>query len=144
MSRHAFGEILGNEEELFARGGSVDAAGNPVVPRDLKGYGLDEWLNYAIVGWDEPLQTYFLQGPEEGDGLSWWFGTAYAEMPTFSALCGAIRLVFGDAVMFEFVDRIERAQEVRSATELFGVNVNGAAALPGVVAAAAVKVGPLV
>src|SRR5438552_1956085 len=112
MSRHAFGEILGNEAGFFARVRSLDDAGTADVPRDLKGYGLDEWLDCAVVGWDEPMQTYFLQAPEEGDELSWWFGTAYAEIPTFSELCGVIQRLFGDAVKFEFVDRIERAQEV--------------------------------
>jgi hypothetical protein len=60
MSRHAFGEILGNEAELFACVGSLDDAGNADGPRDLKGYGVDEWLDCAVVGWDEPMQTYFL------------------------------------------------------------------------------------
>ena len=130
MSRYAFGKILGNEAGLFARVRSLDDAGNADVPRDLKGYGLDEWLDCAVVGWDEPMQTYFLQGPEEGDELSWWFGTAYAEIPTFSELCGVIQRLFGDAVKFEFVDRIKRAQEVRLAAGPFGGNVDGAAALP--------------
>jgi hypothetical protein len=143
MSRQAFGEILGNEAGLFARVRNLDAAGTTNVPRDLKGYGLDEWLDCAVVGWDEPMQTYFLQGPQAGDELSWWFGTAYAEIPTFSELCGVIQRLFGDAVKFEFVDRIERAQEVCSAAGIFGGNDDGAAALPGMVAATAVKVGPL-
>ncbi|HEY6927187.1 MAG TPA: hypothetical protein VI653_27165 [Steroidobacteraceae bacterium] len=142
MSRYAFGEILGNEAGLFARVRSLDDPGNADVPRDLKGYGLDAWLDCAVVGWDEPLQTYFLQGPEEGDELSWWFGTAYAEITTFLELCGVIQRLFADAVKFEFVDRIERAQQVRLAAVPLGGNVDGAAALSSAVAAAAVEVGP--
>jgi len=93
MSRYGFGEILGSAE----------------LPeqQDLKGYRLEEWLDFAVVGWDEPLQTYFVQGPEEDDELSWWLGTTYAEIPTFAMLCRLIELIFGDSVPFEFVDRID-------------------------------------
>jgi hypothetical protein len=110
MSRHAFGEILENEVALRTCCFGVADVEGASGPRDLKGHGLDEWIDSAVVGWDEPLQTYFLQCLEEdeGDEPVWWFGTAYAELPAFADLCGVIRLVFGGAVEFEFVDRIER------------------------------------
>jgi hypothetical protein len=78
------------------------------VPCDTKGLGMDEWINYGVVGWDDSMQTYFLQGPDQdGEEPSWWLGTSYAEIPTFTLLCGVIREIFGKSVEFEFVDRIE-------------------------------------
>jgi hypothetical protein len=102
MSRRAFGEILANEAVLVA--------GGLMGPRDTKGYRLDEWIDRAVVGWDAPLRTYFLQYVDEGeDGeTGWWFGTEYAELPRFADLCAVIRGIFGNVVEFEFVDRIQR------------------------------------
>lgn len=135
MSRHALGEILEGENSLLSDMGGAS------VPRDLKGYGLDEWLDFAVVGWDEPLQTYFLQGPEDGDEPCWWIGTDYAEIPTFAELCGVIRCIFGDAVEFDFVDRIERTRETGSTAGFFSGNGDGAPALVSPKATAAVEVG---
>ena len=111
MSRHAFGEILENED--FPLSSCKPAAGalDPSIPHDIKGYGLDEWIDHAIVGWDEPMKTYFLQYVEdkgEEDELAWWSGTDYAQIPTFDALCHAIRQIFGNRVDFKFVNRIAR------------------------------------
>lgn len=50
---------------------------------DTEGYSLSDWVNFAEVGWDEPLQTYFLQAIELDDGPVWWFGQRPREIPTF-------------------------------------------------------------
>ncbi len=81
------------------------------MPHDIKGYGLDDWMDHVIVGWDEPMKTYFLQyieESEEEDELAWWLGTDYAQIPTFDALCRAICQIFGNQVDFKFVNRIAR------------------------------------
>ena len=94
MSRYAFGEILGNEAAVAAN--HMDSGDDTPVPRDTKGYGLDQWIDYAVVGWDEPMQTYFLQYLEDEEELVWWPGTDHAEIPTFADLCRVIRRIFGE------------------------------------------------
>ena len=112
MSRHAFGEILKNEAALVSSYKDLATSDRACVPRDIKGYRLDEWMDYAIVGWDEPIQSYFLQcGEDDEGGLAWWFGTVYAEIPTFAELCWLIRVIFKNSVEFEFVDRIDKTDE---------------------------------
>lgn len=65
-------------------------------------------MNFAEVGWDEPLQTYFLQAIELDDGPVWWFGQRPREVPTFEDLCDAISRAFDGKVKFDFVDTIEK------------------------------------
>jgi len=108
MSLASLSDILENEAELVSKYGLRGDDSGIAVPRDAKGYGLDEWFDYAVVGWDAPLQTYFLQCIELEEGLAWWFGTEYAEIPTFAMLCGVITGVFRNQVAFQFVDTIER------------------------------------
>jgi hypothetical protein len=107
MSRHAFTEIMRDEAAFLEKHDN-----NETPPYDLKGYSMQDWIHYAIVGWDAPINSYFLQGPENEESEAgepvWWFGTSYAEVPTFAALCSIIRKIFGNAVEFEFVDRIDR------------------------------------
>jgi len=104
MSRHAFSAIMRDEDAFIEKYDNDDP-----VPQDTKGYGMDEWISTAVVGWDESLQTYFLQGPDQGEEEpAWWLGTSPGEIPTFATLCSVIRTVFGGSVDFEFVDRIER------------------------------------
>jgi hypothetical protein len=93
---------------LILKYGLQQADSGIAVPRDAKGYGLDEWLDSAEVGWDEAMQTYFLQCIELEEGLAWWLGTDHAEIPTFAMLCRIINRIFDDKVAFEFVDTIER------------------------------------
>lgn len=67
-------------------------------------------MNSGEVGWDESLQTYFLQAIELDREPVWWFGKLPRELPTFDHLCKAINRAFeGSKVKFEFVDTIEKA-----------------------------------
>ena len=108
MSRASLSDIVKNEAGLVSEYGLHQHDGGIAMPRDAKGYGLDEWFDFAIVGWDAPMQTYFIQCIELEDGLAWWLGTEYAEIPTFAMLCGVIRRIFDNQVAFQFVDNIER------------------------------------
>lgn len=141
MSRHGFAEILENAAVLLASHRGMDGAGGATEHQDLKGHRLQEWLDLGVVGWDEPMQTYFIQGPQAGDQLSWWLGTTYAEIPTFSMLCRMISLIFDDAAGFEFVDRINTERVLRSVACDFGGNGDAASALAGAKAAATVEPG---
>ena len=111
MSRHAFGEILENEDCPLSSCTPADGTADSATPRDIKGHGLDDWIDHVIVGWDEPMRTYFLQYIEERDEedeLVWWLGTDPAQLPTFDALCNAIRQIFGNQIDFKFVNRIKK------------------------------------
>ena len=99
MSRQTFASIVKNEAELMR-----DAP----AAVDAKGYTLEEWFDDGVVGWDEPLRSYFLQCFEEEDGPVWWLGTDYEEIPSFEALCAVIRRSFGNQINFVFVDTIGR------------------------------------
>ena len=108
MSRASLSEIVKNEAALVSEYGLHHYDVAIAVPRDAKGYGLDEWFDSAIVGWDASMQTYFIQCIELEDGLAWWLGTEYAEIPTFAVLCEVIERIFDNQVAFQFVDTIER------------------------------------
>jgi hypothetical protein len=144
MSRYRFGEILENEKLLLESGRRRDGADGLTGQQDLKGHQLQTWLDCAVVGWDEPLQTYFVHGPAEGDELSWWLGTTPGEIPTFAMLCRLIRLIFDDTVPFEFVDRIDTAAEPESMARLFGGDCDTTSALTRTESAATVEPASLV
>lgn len=109
MSRQPFIEILRNAEALLREDAeSLEQEPDSDGLCDAEGYALEDWLDYAEVGWDEGLQTYFLQAIELADGPVWWFGTAPRELPTFQALCNAVNRAFADKVKFDFIDTIEK------------------------------------
>lgn len=108
MSRYSFSNIVKNDKVLVSEYDLHNGDTDIVEPRDIKGCRLIEWLDDAFVGWDEPMQTYFIQCREEGDGLLWWLGTSHAEIPTFTDLCKVINRIFDNKVNFEFIDVIEK------------------------------------
>jgi len=108
MSRNCFSSIVKNEAILIAQYDLHNGEADIEEPCDVEGYGLLEWLENAVVGWDGPMQTYFIQFKEVGDELVWWLGTSFGEIPTFEDLCATIRRIFKHAVGFEFVDVILR------------------------------------
>lgn len=121
MSRKPFHSILKNAEELgldYFSNDEEDEEGDDESSDnvddddeercDTEGYSLYDWVNYAEVGWDEPLQTYFLQAIEQDGGPVWWFGQRPREIPTFENLCDAINDAFDGKVKFDFVDTIEK------------------------------------
>jgi hypothetical protein len=108
MSRHCFSDIVKNEAALISKYDLHNGASDIAMPCDTKGYGLLDWLDDASVGWDEALQTYFIQCIEEEDGPVWWLGAGYEEIPSFAELCKVVNQIFDNKVGFEFVDVIER------------------------------------
>jgi hypothetical protein len=108
MSRHCFSNIVKNEAALVDKYDLYNGDTDIVEPRDSEGCGLLEWLEDGVVGWDEPMQTYFIQCKEVGEGLVWWFGTSFREIQKFDDLCAIINRVFKNSVDFEFIDVIDR------------------------------------
>lgn len=108
MSRHGFYHIVGNHEFLVDKYDLDNGDTEIDEPCDLKGYGLGVWFDDGVVGWDPPMETYFIQCVEVGDDLEWWIGTNYREIPTFKDLCSVINKVFDHRVDFEFIDTIGR------------------------------------
>jgi hypothetical protein len=110
MSRQPFSSILRNAEELLGDDDEdeIEEDEDDGAFTDNEDYSLYDWVNYAEVGWDEAMQTYFLQAIELDDGPVWWFGKLPRELPTFEDLCKAIDGAFGGRVRFDFVDTIER------------------------------------
>ena len=110
MSRHFFEDIIQNSDKLVAEYDLANGESEIDEPLDIEGYGLSVWFHGGLVGWDEPLQTYFIQCVQcdQGDDLVWWLGTQYKEIPTFKSLCQTINNIFEGKVGFEFVDLIDK------------------------------------
>lgn len=76
MSRYCFSKIISNTS------GTSGA-------KDLLGYELADWISNGIVGFDAPLNTYFMN--MEG---SWIFGTTVREIPSIHHLQRMIAAIF--------------------------------------------------
>lgn len=85
MSRFSFESMVTNALVL------VDAGNNM---EDLKGCWLSDWIDFGGVGWDDMIESYFLQLDTGEDEPIWWFGTRPKEVPTFGALCDLIKRIF--------------------------------------------------
>ncbi len=62
---------------------------------DALGLSIDYWLSYGTVGWDEPMDTYFIQLDNE-----YWFGSFYQEIKTIEKLKHICYELFGNDVTF--------------------------------------------
>lgn len=113
MSRHSLDEILVNEQELIDLYDLENGESEVEEPTCLKGYPLFAWLRECIVGWDEGLETYFIQSFEvciDGcDELVWWLGVTPREIPSFDMLCTVINSLFDNKVNFKFINNIEKS-----------------------------------
>lgn len=84
MSRHTFAEVITNTHELQNEN-----------LMDTEGYSLENWLNYGILGWDDPMNTYFIQLDNNGDGPPpWWLGVRRNEISTFEEFCTTMNEIF--------------------------------------------------
>lgn len=106
MSRYAFGELVENAEKLCSLHDEDINSENPEVA-DLAlsmtrletcraGYQISTWEAYAILGWDDGLETYFLS-LEDGNSSVWWFGTTPQEIKSPYTLCAIIERLFDRA-----------------------------------------------
>jgi hypothetical protein len=109
MSRLGFYHIVKNHERLVDQYDLENGDTEIEEPRDLKGYGLGRWFDEGVVGWDPPMETYFIQCIEVGDGLEWWIGTSHREILTFDDLCSVLNQIFANRVSFEFIDSIGKS-----------------------------------
>lgn len=96
MSRHGFFKVLAeptpDQHEL----------------EDLVGYGLNDWLNFGVAGYDPQLQTFFFNL----DG-SWIFGIEHGELPDISSLQAVLSAIFrGAELPFNEAGLLAIAQEV--------------------------------
>ncbi|MGC3873328.1 hypothetical protein ACPF7Z_08665 [Halomonas sp. GXIMD04776] len=80
MSRHGFFKVMHDPTE------------NQEDLTDLIGYDLYDWLSHGVVGYDEPLGTFFFN--LEG---SWIFGIEGEEIPTIGLLQAILSAVFRGA-----------------------------------------------
>ena len=73
--------------------------------KDVVGTSREEWAKNALLGWDNPLGTYFLSVEgRNGDpvsGLVWWFGANDGEMASPLDIEAAISRCFGQPVAFD-------------------------------------------
>lgn len=83
MSRFAFSKII--LADSFNQENEDDD--NDI--EDIEGYGMFDWNAHGIIGYDEPLQTYFANL----DG-SWGIGTGYREIPTIAELQRRLSAIF--------------------------------------------------
>lgn len=84
MSRYSFDEVIVNTKRI-----------DKYKIEDRKGYMLSDWIDFGIIGWDEILDTYFIQLDVQTDEIPWWFGKSSKEIPTFDHLCEAVNKIFG-------------------------------------------------
>ncbi|WP_339427689.1 MULTISPECIES: hypothetical protein [unclassified Pseudomonas] len=80
MSRYGFFKVINEPDE------SSDDL------EDLLGYGLYDWLNHGVAGYDPNLQTYFFNLES-----SWIIGTTPAEIPTIADLQCVLAAIFNGA-----------------------------------------------
>ncbi len=66
MSIEAVSLLVRNFDEI--------AKAHPDI-RDIAGYTLQEWADYAVIGWDDRLTTYFVSFGDYGEGreIRWSF-----------------------------------------------------------------------
>lgn len=110
MSRYEFVNIINNKKQLRDEFDLDNGESLIDEPLDREGYGLSEWFDMGIVGWDPGLETYYLQCIEinGGDELAWWIGTSYKEIELFENLTTLINKIFNDQIKFEFTDSIQK------------------------------------
>lgn len=95
MSQYSLSQFVQNADELeeYARE-HLDC-----LTRETS---FQSWLEEGFLGWDEPMETYFLQGPEihvgEKEGPIYWFGVEQREILSPYALAKILGAVFPGAV----------------------------------------------
>jgi len=84
MSRHSFDEVISNTKDL-----------DIYEIEDKKGYRLSDWIDFGIIGWDENINTYYIQLDVHIEEIPWWFGSSSNEIATFDHLCEIVNKIFG-------------------------------------------------
>jgi hypothetical protein len=68
--------------------------------KDIFGNTLSDWEKYGWLGYDKPLETYFLQLDKDADYPSVWYGTKWLEIRSPYILTALIEKLFGCEVNF--------------------------------------------
>ena len=82
MSRYAFGDLFNVGNGSFI---------------DMAGFYLAQWIDYGVLGWDNGLETYFIQlDMGADDAPAWWFGTNFREITSPYAMRELIKRLFDE------------------------------------------------
>lgn len=68
----------------------------PVNYFDINGNSYKDWCDYGILGYDEQMETYFLQ-LDLDDHLIWWFGRTESEIRSPYQLLAIIARLFDES-----------------------------------------------
>ena len=85
MSRYKFAEFV---NQSFA------------VEKDIFDNSLSDWQKYGWLGYDEPLETYFLQLDKDEDYPTIWYGYGCGEIKSPYLLIALIRKLFNCDIEF--------------------------------------------
>lgn len=120
MSRYSLSQFVQNADEL-------EEYAQEHLDCLTRETSLQSWLEDGFLGWDEPMETFFLQGPEIHVGVMegpiYWFGVEQREILSPYALAKILCAVFPGAIESPVVvdpDIIETL--LRERNESFGVS----------------------
>lgn len=76
--------------------------------KDIFGNKLSDWQKYGWLGYDKPLETYFLQLDKDEDYPTVWYGTKWLEIRSPYILTALIEKLFGCSIKFnqEIIDAL--------------------------------------
>ncbi len=61
---------------------------------DSAGFSLKDWKDFGVIGWDNGLDTYFMQLDMDNDTPEWWFGASFAEIKSPYAIQALLSRIF--------------------------------------------------
>ena len=78
------------------------------IEKDIFGNALSDWLTYGWLGYDRPLETYFLQLDKDGDYPTIWYGYEFGEIKSPYFLIALIRKLFNCDIEFneKLIDKL--------------------------------------
>ncbi len=92
MSRYKFAEFVSELE----------------IEKDIFGNTLSDWQKYGWLGYDKPLETYFLQLDKDEDYPTVWYGVKWLEIKSPYVLTALIEKLFLCSIKFnqEIIDAL--------------------------------------
>ena len=76
--------------------------------KDIFGNTLSDWQKYGWIGYDDPLETYFIQLDKDEDYPTVWFGIKWLEIKSPYVLTALIEKLFCCSIQFnqEIIDTL--------------------------------------
>ena len=68
--------------------------------KDIFDNTLDDWQKYGWLGYDKPLETYFIQLDKDEDYPTVWYGIKWLEIKSPYVLTALIEKLFGCGIQF--------------------------------------------